>query len=243
MTYAGSVCVVTGASSGIGRALALALAREGANVWALGRDADRLAAVADEAADGRITSLSADLSDEGALEDAGREIIAGAGRVDVLAHCAGAIARGPVESADVSDLDRLYDVTLRGPFLLTQALLPALKEAAGRIVFVNSLVPRGGANDAVLYTAMKQAAKELADGLRQEVNAHGVRVMTVSPGRTDTPMQRWVHDYEQRDYQPELLLSVDDVVDVVLAALAVGPRGEVTDVSLRPITKLGAPQP
>ena len=158
-------------------------------------------------------------------------------------HSAGAVARGPIGSATTAELDDLYNVTLRGPFVLTRALLPGLKTAAGRILFVNSLVPAGGANDAVLYASMKQAARTFADGLRQEVNVDGIRVTTVSPGRTDTPMQEWVHQYEQRDYDPDRLLGTDDVVGVILAVLAVGPRGELTDVSLRPVVKFGAVRP
>ncbi len=236
-----AVCVVTGASSGIGRALALALASDGAQVWALGRDAAKLEAVAAEAPDGLVETVAADLADRRAMERAVRRIIGGSPRVDVLAHCAGVVARGPLERVKLEELDELYHVTLRGPFLLTRALLPALKPSRGQIIFVNSLVQRGGENDAVLYSAMKQAARELADGFRQELNADGVRVLTVAPGRTDTPMQRFVHEYEHRVYQPELLLSAEDVVGVVLSALAVGPRGEVTDVAIRPIVKLGPP--
>jgi NAD(P)-dependent dehydrogenase (short-subunit alcohol dehydrogenase family) len=242
VTSGGKKCVVTGASSGIGRALALRLAREGADVWALGRDAGRLAEVA-EAGDGRIVSVAADLGDESALVGAARAILSGSDSVDILAHCAGVIARGPIQAATVDELDRLYDVTLRGPFVLTQALLPALKVSGGQVVFINSLVSPRGANDAVLYAALKQAARTFADGLRQEVNADGIRVVTVAPGRTDTAMQEWVHEYEGRDYDPNLLLSPDDVVGVVLSALAVGPRGEVTDVSLRTVTNFGASRP
>jgi NAD(P)-dependent dehydrogenase (short-subunit alcohol dehydrogenase family) len=235
-------CVVTGATSGIGHALALELARQGARVWAIGRDQDRLAATAADG-NGRIIALRADLGDEDDLRRAAADVLEDGGGVDVLAHCAGAIVRGPVESASAADLDALFDVTLRGPFVLTRELLPGLKSTRGQIVFINSLVPPGGANDAVLYAAMKQAARTFADGLRQEVNVDGIRVVTVAPGRTDTPMQEWVHDYEERQYNADLLLHPDDVVGVVLSALAVGPRGEVTDVSIRPVVKFGARRP
>jgi NAD(P)-dependent dehydrogenase (short-subunit alcohol dehydrogenase family) len=241
--FEGHVCVVTGASSGIGRALALELTRRGAHVWALGRDADRLAAVAAEGEAGRISPLPADLGDEDALRRAALEISSADPGVDVLAHCAGAIVRGPVETAQAAELDALYDVTVRGPFVLTRELLPAVRSARGQIVFINSLVPPDGANDAVLYAAMKQAARVFANGLRQEVNLDGIRVTTVAPGRTDTPMQERVHEYEERDYDPELLLDPADVVGVVLAALTVGPRGEVTDVQLRPTVRFGARRP
>ena len=243
VTFESGVCVVTGASSGIGRALALALALRGAEVWALGRDVRRLGAVVADGGEDRIVPVAADLGDEGALVQAAHAILSRGPGVDVLAHCAGAIVRGPVESVSVADVDTLYDVTVRGPLVLTQALLPGLKAAGGQIVFINSLVAPGGANDAVMYASMKQAARTFADGLRQEVNVDGIRVTTVSPGRTDTPMQEWIHDYERREYKPELLLTPDDVVGVILSALDVDPRGEVTDVNLRPATKFGALRP
>jgi NAD(P)-dependent dehydrogenase (short-subunit alcohol dehydrogenase family) len=243
MTFDDSVCVVTGASSGIGRALALELGRRGARVWALGRDRDRLADVVSASPAGRVSALAADLGDEEAIRHAAGEVLADGRGVDVLAHCAGAIARGPVEAASVSDLDALYDVTIRGPFVLTRELLPGLRETAGRVVFINSLVRTDDTSDAVLYAAMKQAARTFADGLRIEVAADDIRVVTVAIGRTDTPMQEWVHEYEERDYNPELLLRPDDVVEVVISALAAGPRGEVTDLSFRPVVKFGAKRP
>jgi NAD(P)-dependent dehydrogenase (short-subunit alcohol dehydrogenase family) len=242
VTLADHVCVVTGASSGIGRAVVTALAADGAAVWALARDEIRLGEVAREST-GNVTAVSVDLADEGELERVAGAILARDERVDVLVHSAGRVFRGPVEEATTDELDALYHVTLRGPFVLTRALLPGLKAAGGRVVWVNSLVPPGGATDAVLYASMKQAARTFADGLRQEVNAHGIRVTTLSPGRTDTPMQEWVHTYEQREYDPELLLSPGDVAGLLLSVLAVGSRGEVTDVNLRPVVKFGARRP
>ena len=243
MNFEEKVCVVTGASSGIGRSLALAFARSGARVSALGRDPERLASLAGELEGdaNKIVPYQADFERDGEVESVARKIRAKHDdRVDILVHSAGAIVRGPVEDAQVGDLDRLYRVIVRGPFVLTQALLPALRSAAGQIVFINSLVPHQGANDAVMYAAMKQAVRAVADGLRQEVNADGIRVVTVAPGRTDTPMQQWVHEYEHRPYEPERLLHPEDVVEVVIAALSIGPRGEVTDVSLRPVVNFGA---
>ncbi len=120
-------------------------------------------------------------------------------------------------------------------------MLPALKRAAGQIVFVGSSAGYTPSPDAALYAATKQGLKAFADGLRQEVNADGVRVVTVNPGRTATPMQEAVHAHEGRPYRPELLMRPEDVVDVVLAVLSLGPTAEVTDVSIRPMRKLPEP--
>lgn len=240
VSVAGKVCVVTGASSGIGAALAVAFARAGADVWALGRNRERLESMLDTAGgSGRVAPLVADLEREEDLESARREILAHDGRVDVLVHSAGSIARGPVESAQVEDFDRQYRVNLRAPFVLTRALLPALKRSRGQVVFINSSAGLPSPSpDAALYAATKHGLKAFADSLRQEVNVDGIRVATVYPGRTATPMQESVHEHEGRPYRAEYLMRSEDVVDVVLAVLALGPTAEITDVNVRPMSKL-----
>lgn len=240
MSLDGKVCVVTGASSGIGRALAVAFARAGAQVWAIGRNRERLESVASGAgaSSGRFVPLVADLELDEELESAHREILSQRDGVDVLVHSAGAISRGPVESAAVEDFDNQYRVNLRAPFVLTRALLPALKRSCGQIVFINSSAGATASPDAALYAATKHGLRAFADSLRQEVNADGVRVLTVYPGRTATPMQESVHEHEGRAYRPELLMRPEDVVEVVLAVLSLGPTAEVTDVNVRPMSKL-----
>jgi short-subunit dehydrogenase len=236
----GRTCVVTGATSGIGECLALALAQRGDLVWALGRNQDRLNRLvsAAQGLSGRVVPVEADLESESAIAAAGDRILTEAEAIDVLVHSAGAMALGSFESLDLSALDHLYRVNLRAPFALTQLLLVALKAARGQIVFINSSAGVRASAENALYAATKHGLKALADGLRDEVNPEGVRVISVYPGRTATPMQRSVHDYERRDFNPELLLQPDDVVDVVLGALDHPETGEVTDVSVRPMRKL-----
>jgi short-subunit dehydrogenase len=237
---AGRTCVVTGATSGIGERLALALAERGDLVWALGRSTERLARLTSSAEDlaGRVVPVEADFESEDQIAAASERILARTEQIDVLAHSAGAMALGSFESIEPSTLDELYRVNLKAPFLLTRRLLAALKAARGQIVFVNSSAGLRASAENALYAATKHGLKALADGLRDEVNPDGVRVISVYPGRTATPMQRSVHDYEGRDYDSELLLQPEDVVDVVLAALDHPETGEVTDVSVRPMRKL-----
>jgi len=235
-------CVVTGATSGIGRGLAVSLAARGATVWAVSRDADKLAALAVEVEQlgGEVTPLTADLEREEDVHEASRCILDRTSEVDVLIHAAGAIVIDSFESVSPAAFDRLYRVNLRAPFVLTQDLLPALRRARGQVVFINSSAGLRASPGNVLYAATKHGLKAIADGLRDEVNADGIRVITVYPGRTATAMQRFVHEHEGREYRADLLLRVEDVVDVVLAALSVPPTGEVTDVAVRPIAKLDA---
>ena len=229
------ICVVTGASSGIGRALAVAFVRAGADVWAIGRSRERLDAIADDAGGGahRTRPLIVDVEREDELESACREILSRDPCVDVLVHSAGVISRGPVEAATDEELDSQYRVNLRAPFFLTRRLLPALKLSRGQIVFMNGS-PQGATPDAAMYAATKHGLRSFADSLRQEVNVHGVRVLTVYLGRTATPMQEAVHQYEGRTYQPQSLMQPADVAEMVLAAVSLRPDVEVTDLSLRP---------
>jgi NADP-dependent 3-hydroxy acid dehydrogenase YdfG len=235
----GGTCVVTGASSGIGRSLALVLASAGANVWAIGRSRERLDALAREAGEGdTIVPLVVDLERDDELESAARDLLSESDRIDVLVHSAGVIELGTFESASSAALDRHHAVNLRVPFLLTQALLPALKRAHGQIVFINSSAALRASSNNVVYAATKAGLKALADGLRDNINREGVRVITVYAGRTATPMQVSVHEFEGRPYQPELLMQPDDVAHTVLAALMLPTSAEVTDISIRPMSKL-----
>jgi NAD(P)-dependent dehydrogenase (short-subunit alcohol dehydrogenase family) len=242
MGFDGRVCVVTGASSGIGRALAIALAQNGARVWAIGRNRERLDGFGEETEGltGTVIPVVADLERDAELDSAADEILASGDYVDILIHSAGAIALGPFESVSGADFDRQYRVNLRAPVMLTQKLLAALKQAEGQIVFINSSAGLRASASNTQYAATKHGLKAIADGLRDEVNPDGVRVISVYTGRTATPMQATVHEVEGRPYRPELLLRPEDVVDVVLSALSVPPSGEVTDVNLRPIGKLPA---
>jgi NADP-dependent 3-hydroxy acid dehydrogenase YdfG len=234
----GSVCVVTGASSGIGRALALALASAGTQVWAIGRSSERLDSLAHEAGrGGSVIPLVVDLEHDDDLEAAARDLLSANERVDVLVHSAGVIELGTLESASSVGLDRHYALNLRAPFRLTQALLPALKRARGQIVFINSSAALRASSNNVLYAATKAGLKALADGLRDEVNRDGVRVVTIYAGRTATPMQASVHDFEGRPYKPELLMQPEDIAQVTLATLMLPGTAEVTDISMRPAVK------
>jgi NADP-dependent 3-hydroxy acid dehydrogenase YdfG len=234
----GSVCVVTGASSGIGRALALSLARGGARVWAIGRALESLDTLArDVGSGGSVTPLVADLEDDEDIERAAASVLEGERRIDVLVHSAGTIAPGALDSVPVLEFDRMHAVNLRGPFVLTRALLPALRAAKGQIVFVNSSAALRASASNVLYAVTKAGLKAFADGLRDEVNRDGLRVVTVYAGRTATPMQALVHEHEAKPYRPELLLQPEDVVEVVLSTLELPRTGEVTDVMVRPMSK------
>ena len=232
--------VVTGASSGIGRAIALALAAEGAALTLVGRDRVRLDAVAQEAHMAGAPSaapLLVDLADEGCVRAAATKVAHTVDKLDLLVHSAGVYERGAVASAPVEALDQQYRANLRAPYLLTQLLLPRLRVDGGDIIFINSTQGIAAGPDVGAYAATQHGVKALADSLRAEVNGDRVRVLTVHLGRTATPRQERIFASESRHYDPSRLMQPEDVAAVVLAVLRLPRRAEVTSLSMRPSEK------
>jgi NADP-dependent 3-hydroxy acid dehydrogenase YdfG len=234
--------MVTGASSGIGRAVALRLVAEGATVIAVGRDEKRLAALAEEAAGpGTLDVAQLDLTDDAARDSFAAAIVAGHAHLDHLVHSAGGYVRAPLAESSVADFDALYAANVRAPFALTQALLPALVPA-GRshtadVVVVNSSQGVRATGGTSQYAATQHAMRAVADSVREEVNADGIRVCTIHLGRTATPLQEAIYAIEGRVYRPELLLQPEDVAEVVVAVLALPATAELTEIHLRQATK------
>jgi NADP-dependent 3-hydroxy acid dehydrogenase YdfG len=235
----GQIAVVTGASGGIGRAVSLRLASEGATVCLVGRDAGRLAAVgrSAEEAGGRCVSYTVDLAVDSHVDGLRQRIEREFGWLDILVHSAGGIALGRLEEVGVDDVDWHYKINVRAADLLTCSLLPMLKARRGQVVFMNSsagLTARAGIGR---YAASKHALRAIADCLRDEVNPDGVRVLSVFLGRTASPMQAEVHRAEGRPYRPEQLMQPEDVAAVVVNALRLPRTAEVTDIRMRPMRK------
>jgi NADP-dependent 3-hydroxy acid dehydrogenase YdfG len=242
VTALSGAAVVTGASSGIGRAVAQALASAGMRVCLTGRDERRLQQAAREIGPGApgILVHAADLATDPGIRGLVERVHIGLERVDVLVHAAGTVRLGDVEAAGWEDLDEQYRVNLRAPFLLTKALLPELKQANGQVVFVNSSAGLVAGADNGVYAATKHALRSLAGSLRDHVNQYGVRVLSIYPGRTATPMQELVHRFEGRPYEAAVLLQPADVADMIVAALGLPRTAEVTDVMVRPMRKLSS---
>jgi NADP-dependent 3-hydroxy acid dehydrogenase YdfG len=233
------IAVVTGASGGIGGAIAAAFARQRATLCLLGRNINKLEACAEilRASSPRVDPHPCDLTRDNQIETVQSYVMKQYGRMDILVHCGGDIAHGKVADVPLSILDHLYETNVRGPMMLTQMLLPFLKKPRGQIVFINSSAGLAARSNAGYFSATQHAFKALADSLRQEVNADGVRVLSVYPGRTATPRIQALHVKEEHPYQPELLLQPDDIASVVLNAITLPWTAEVMDISLRPMQK------
>jgi NADP-dependent 3-hydroxy acid dehydrogenase YdfG len=226
--------LVTGAGSGIGRAIALALLADGMHVSLIGRDRGKLARVADEAS-GRVSVVSADLA---TTDGIARAAAAVGPRLDVLVHSAGGYMRGDLASVDAEQWAALDAINVHTPLLLTTACLPKLRAARGQVVFVNSSAGLHPAAGVGAYAASKHALRAATDALRQEVNGDGIRVLSIFPGRTDTPMQREILAMEQRTARDGSLMRPEDIAIMVLAALKLPATAEVTDIMMRPMRPL-----
>lgn len=234
---ANKVVIVTGASSGIGRAIALNLAVEGAVLCLVGRNLQALEetkAIAQKSAP-KVTTYAADLTNDDELRQL--KFVQGLGQVDALVHSAGVFKMGKLENSAIADFDLQYRVNVRAPYLLTQALLPMLLASQGQIVFVNSSAGLNARANVGQYAASKFALKAIADSLREEVNAAGVRVLSIFPGRTASPMQAAIYQMEGRTYQSDNLLQPEDVAMTVVNALSLPRTAEVTDINIRPCKK------
>ncbi len=230
------VALVTGASSGIGRAISLALGAAGAAVMAVGRDAGRLRDTVGEAqaAQSQVEAIACDLADDVAVRAMVTGLRSGREGLDILVHSAGTIEFGAVGEVAIDQLDRMVRVNLRGPYLLTQALLPLLRHDRGHVVFINSSAGLRPSAGVAAYGATKHALRGLADALRDEVNPYGVRVTSVYPGRTSTPLQASVHRWEGRDEALDGLLEPAEIASMVVALLTLPRSAEVTDLHIRP---------
>ena len=175
-----------------------------------------------------------DLSDSSSIEKFGRDMRNELGELGILVHCGGAYARGEFSDTSMDQLRNQFETNVLGVHALTLELLPLLERARGDIVFINSSVVYSDGKSVSSFAAAQHALHSLANSLRAEVNAKGIRVLSVFPGRTATPRQERIFSAEGRSYDPERLLQPEDIAHVVATCLELGETAEVTDIRIRP---------
>ncbi|HEX6151544.1 SDR family oxidoreductase [Nocardioides sp.] len=224
--------LITGAGSGIGAAIADVLHERGDQLLLLARSEERAAELASRY-DGSST-LVADLADPASV--AALEV---PDALDTLLHVAGVVDLAPVAELSAEDLREQVDVNLVAPVLLTQICLPALRRARGLVVFVNSSAGLVASPTWAAYASSKFGLRAVADALRAEEQEHGVRVTTVFPSRTATPMQEKVHEQEGRVYDSTQWLRPETVADTIRHVIDLTPGATIPEVTVRPL----APRP
>jgi len=232
------IAVVTGASSGIGKAIALSIAGHGAEVCLVARRRELLEDVAKQihTLGSRGHACPADLTKDEDISGLSARVQRDFGHVNILVLCGGAIFHGLLAKASIADFDLMYRSNVRGHYLMIQTMLPLLRKAKGQIVFINSSAGLRSPATTGQFSATQHAFRSIADSLRDEVNPDGIRVLSVYPGRTATPRIAKLFEKEGRVYQPDLLMQAEDIAEMVTHSLR--PRtAEVTDISIRPMQK------
>lgn len=193
----GTVALVTGASSGIGRSTARRLAGAGAAVAIVARRAERLEELAAKirAEGGTVLTIAADLTDSAAAEAAVERTVAELGRLDTIVNAAGLMLNGPTEDLTLQDWDRMVDINLRGLLYVTKPAIPHLLAAAqdgprqvADLVNISSVAGRFATATTAGYNATKFAVTAFTEALRQEFAQRHLRVSVVEPGRVDTEL-------------------------------------------------------
>jgi NAD(P)-dependent dehydrogenase (short-subunit alcohol dehydrogenase family) len=230
---AGQVAVVTGAGRGIGRAVAAAFAREGAQVVLAARSTRELAAVQREIeeAGGRALSVPTDVRQEPAIAGLVSRALALDGRIDCLVTAAGLAAFGLVADAKTEDWDQLMAVNLRGAFLTCRAVLPAMiAQGRGSIINIGSIVTSRTLPGSSAYTATKYGLQGFSRVLAEEMRPHGVRVGILSAGATDTPLWDAVPAPPDR----ARMLKVEQIAETALLMATLAPGAALEEVTLLP---------
>jgi 3-oxoacyl-[acyl-carrier protein] reductase len=231
MELEGRVVLVTGAGRGIGRALAHAFAGAGAKVALLGKTKKNLLEVQKELKDSGASTfvVAADVADEGAVSRAVAAVEQQLGPVDVLVNNAGIFAAAPVEKMDAVVFDRVLAVNLRGPFLMSRAVLPGMKSRKrGHIVNISSTAGRRGFAGGGAYCASKFGLAGLTEAMRYEARASDVRVSCVFPSTVATSLGKKAG----MDFNRESAIQPEDIAKAVVSLVAMDDRAMVTALEI-----------
>lgn len=222
--------LITGASTGIGEAIAQAIAPS-FHVLLVGRNREKLSAVAAALPSAEV--LVADLTSADDIS----ELAAGISSLDALVHSAGVLHMGTVAELTVAQWRESLETNLLAPVLLTQAVLPQLRERAGHVVMINSGLGHRSIAGSGAYSASKFGMRAFADSLRLEEQPHGIRVTSIHPGRVDTGMQERLHAWEGRSYEGAQWIQPGQVAEAVMTALNLGANAAIDSLDITPTWK------
>ena len=238
------VAIITGASSGIGRATALVLAERGLRLSLLARSAEKLADVAEEARQqgaSEVSHFTCDVRDEAAVNQAIAATLERYGRIDTLVNNAGLSLNGEVDGYALDDWRMVLDTNLTGTFLTCRAVLPAMKQqGGGQIINISSGAGRNGIKQMAVYCAAKFGVIGFTESLALEVRNHNIRVSVLLPGSVATDFSRVARREAERgaaEGQHEIgyAMTAEEVAGVIVAMLEQPPQAWMSEVVLRPL--------
>ena len=248
-SLAGAVAVVTGASSGIGEATALALADAGARVAIVARREERLrdlaARIAATGAAEEAIVLGADLSDGEQAEAAIAKVAEQAGRIDILVNNAGVMLLGPIENAPVDEWERMIEINVKGLIRCARAALPHLLDAAGKgprevadMVNVSSVAGRSANAGSGVYNLTKFGIGAFSESLRQEVTQRQIRVGLIEPGAVDTELpdhnRPEIRQMIAKRFENVERLRSEDIAEAILYMVTRPRYVSVNEILIRP---------
>jgi 3-oxoacyl-[acyl-carrier protein] reductase len=228
----GQVAIVTGASQGIGRSVALALACNGANVSLAARTEPKLHTVQSEieAFGGQAASFLTDISRESEVAHLVRGTVERFGRLDIVVNNAGIGIFGPLAETTTEQWDRIMAVNARGPFLLCREAIPYLKrQGQGFIINIASVVGVKGYANQAAYSASKHAVMGMSKALAKEVHEDGIRVHAICPGGVDTPMA----GQARPDLDRSVLIHPDEIADIVVFLVSRRGNAVIDEIHVR----------
>ena len=237
----GQVVAVTGASSGIGEATALACARAGAAVSLAARRTDRIDALAERIAGegGRALAVQTDVGDEDQARAFVERTHAELGRLDVLVNNAGVMLLGPIVGAPTDEWRRMIEANVFGVLYCTHAALPVmLEQGRGHIVNVSSVAGRVARSGSGVYNLTKWGVGAFSEALRQEVTERDVRVTLIEPGAVDTELaghnRPEVLEAIRQNFKGVERLTAEDIAEAILYAIGVPHNVSVNEILIRP---------
>ena len=228
----GRTALITGASSGIGKAIAILFAQEGADLCLVARRETALSEVARQCRGFGVVALDlvTDITNEAQVEKMAHEAIAASKRIDILVNNAGYVTFGPFTKTPIEEWDRMWMVNVRGAALVTQAIVPVMVGAKkGHIVNISSGFGIHGCANAAAYCATKFAVKGFSEALSKELWKDGIKVSVVCPGAVRTSFGG-----DPSREKNEKFLEALEVAEVVLSVVSAPGKALVTEVTVRP---------
>ena len=235
--------LITGATSGIGKATAALLAANGYRLILTGRRADRLSAIGKELENlhhTEIVCLSFDIRDKNAVEEAVNSIPKDFRAIDVLVNNAGlAVGLNPVQNGDIDDWERMIDTNIKGLLYITRMIAPLMIEKrAGHIINISSIAGKETYPMGNVYCATKHAVQSLTKAMRLEMLQHGIKVSSVAPGAVNTEFStvRFKGDTEKAGdvYKGFNPLMAEDIAETILFIITRPPHVNIDDILIMP---------
>ena len=224
--------LITGAGKGIGKAIALALAKEGVNVILVARTQNEIDNVAAKARSLRVKALAitADVADINSVNAAIEKALAEFGTIDILINNAGIAAFGKFLELEPTDWERIIQVNLMGTYYVTRAVLPNMIERqTGDIINISSTAGLNGNALTSAYSASKFALLGLTDSLMQEMRKHNIRVTALTPSTVATEMSK---ELKLTDGNPEKVMQSEDIAELIIAQLKLNRRVFIKNSSI-----------